>query len=109
MIRKISYLVLASFFFSSCGFKTPLHDARNIYRQLERQSRAQTPPDYYGQAKPASFSPLGSEGVKGFSGTESDNRGHEGPSDKSHYIIIGTLAGLALVAGIVIPIVLLKK
>ncbi len=110
MIKKISVLILVTFFFSSCGFHTQVHDARNIYRQL-KENAATTPPEYYAQAKPASFSgdsiPDLDNYPKGSKATESDSRdGHE---KKTQYILIGTLAGLALVAGIVIPIVLLKK
>lgn len=109
MIKKISCLLLFTFFFSSCGFHTQVHEARNIYRQL-KENTANTPPEYYAQAKPASFSPDSPDPKNihlGSKATETDSRdGHE---HKTQYIIIGTLAGLALVAGIVIPIVLLKK
>lgn len=110
MIKKISLLLLVAFGLSSCGFKTPIHDARNVYRQLKQNNESLTPPEYYGQAQPASFSPedAGEAGeIHGSKATETDSRdGHE---HKTQYILIGTLAGLALVAGIVIPIVLLKK
>ncbi len=109
VIKKISVLLLVAFFFSSCGFHTQVHDAKNIYRQL-KENTASTPPEYYAQAQPANFSPDSSsnpENIHGSHATETDSRdGHE---HKTQYIIIGTLAGLALVAGIVIPIVLLKK
>lgn len=111
MIKKTSFLLLLIFTLSSCGFRTPIHDARNIYHQLDEKSKGMTPPEYYGQAKPAGFSPEASSDSESPSfaskATESDSRdGHE---KKSQYIIIGTLAGLALVAGIVIPVVLLKN
>lgn len=110
VIKKISVFVLATFIFSSCGFRTQIHDAHNVYRQL-KENAASSPPEYYAQAEPASFSPENlpdTENISsGLKATQSDTRdGHE---KKTQYILIGTLAGLALVAGIVIPIVLLKK
>lgn len=110
MIKKISLLLLLSFGLTSCGFRTPIHDARNVYRHLDQKSKGMTPPEYYGEAKPANFSPDSSSDSEdsGLSSkaTQSDSR--DGHDKKSQYIIIGTLAGLALVAGIVIPIVLIK-
>ncbi len=110
VIKKISLFLLFPFLFTACGFRTPVHDARNIYRQL-KENNASSPPEYYAQAQPASFSPDSEADSSSLpfasKATESDSRdGHE---KKTQYILIGTLAGLALVAGIVIPIVLLKK
>ncbi len=110
MIKKISCLLLFTFFFSSCGFHTQIQDARNIYHKL-KENTADTPPEYYAQAKPASFSPdsvSDSENIhSGSKATETDPRdSHE---HRTQYILLGTLAGVALIAGIIIPIVVLKK
>lgn len=109
MIKKISFLILGCFLLTSCGFHTQIQDARNVYHKL-KENASETPPEYYAKAKPASFSPdsiSDSDNTHpGSKATESDSRdGHE---HKTQYIIIGTLAGVALVAGIVIPLVIIK-
>ncbi len=111
LIKKISALVLFVFLFSSCGFHTQIQDARNIYHQL-KENTSDTPPEYYAKAKPASFSPDSTSDsdniMKGASkATETDTR--DSHDHKTQYILLGTLAGVALIAGIVIPIVVLKK
>jgi len=110
VIKKISFVLLLTFLFPACGFHTQIQDAQNVYRKL-KENTSETPPEYYSHVKPASYSPdSSSEGGSSHLGnqaTESDTKdSHE---HKTQYVLIGTLAGLALVAGIVIPIVVLKK
>jgi hypothetical protein len=102
-MRALSFFTLSLFLFTSCGFQHPVQTALHSYKK-------QTPPEYYAQAHPASYSPgEGSLIPMKNSATETDSQQGETKGERHTVAIIGTLAGLMVVAGVVTPIVLLHK
>jgi len=101
-MRILSLVVLTSFLLASCGFKHPVQTAM-------RAKPTATPSEFYGQARPASFSPSSSSPFPGQQKAESgDSTFPETKSEKTHVAVIGVLAGLLVVAGTVVPIVLTR-
>jgi hypothetical protein len=101
-MKKITLLVLFAFFFPACGMQHPIQTATH-YRTL-------TPPEYYSQTHPASFSPSPERNFSPNTGNEEvENTIPETKGDRLNVALIGILAGLAAVAGTVVPIVVLKK
>lgn len=100
-MRTLSFFVLCLFLVSGCGFQHPVQTALHQYKH-------QTPPEYYAQAHPASFTP-GSENLipTKNAATETESQGGETKGEKHTVAIIGTIAGVLVVAGIVTPLVLL--
>jgi hypothetical protein len=96
-MRTISLSILFLFLLSACGMQHPAQTAYHNYRH------PQTPPEFYSQAVPASFSPTGSNRAE-----SSDSTFPETKSEKRHVAVIGVLAGLLVVAGAVVPIVLTR-
>ena len=94
-IKMISLFSLL-FFFSHCAYGPSMHSSYRSY-----QNTQQKPLEYYSQVKPASFTAQPK--------SEPDELRPDTKGDKARNVIIGTLAGLALVAGIVVPVLVLKK
>jgi len=88
VIKKIALVVLLCLPLQACG----MH-ARAVKTTQEFYSKL-TPPEYYGNVKTVA--------------TESDQRVPETKEDRMNVALIGTLAGLVAVAGVVVPLVLLK-
>ncbi len=76
----------------------PVQTARSYYK------KQMTPPEYYSKIRPVSFSP-----TSGSAASESDSTIPETKNDRMNVALIGILAGAVVVAGIVVPIVLLNK
>src|SRR4030095_2990933 len=101
-MKIFSTAVLILFLLSSCGFKHPVQTARF------HSTPASTPAEYYGSATPASFTTPSASPFPGKQRAESgDSTFPETKSDHTQIAIIGVIAGLLVVAGIVVPIVLL--
>jgi len=96
-MRKISLGLLFLFLLNACGMQHPVQTA------YHNAQRPQTPPEFYSQATPASFSPTGSNRAE-----SSDSTFPETKSEKHHAAVIGVLAGVLVVAGAVVPIVLTR-
>src|SRR4030095_4158462 len=98
-MRIFSTAILILFFLASCGFKHPV--------QTAKLKPAHTPSEFYSTAVPASFSPSSPSPFPGKQKAESDTTFPETKSERTHIAVIGVLAGLLVVAGIAVPIVLL--
>lgn len=82
----------------------PVQTASRFYQH-------QTPPEYYSQARPAGFSPDSETPnlLKGGNREEVENTFPEHKSERLNVALIGVLAGLVTVAGVVVPLVVLNK
>ena len=101
-MRFLSFLILSVFLITSCGFQHPVQTAIHQYKH-------QTPPEYYSQAHPASYSGEGESLISGKnSATETDSQQGETKGERHTVAIFGTLAGLLVVAGVVTPLLILK-
>ncbi len=89
MIKKFALLLLLCLPLQACGLHAKaVKTTQDFYSKL-------TPPEYYGNVKTVA--------------TESDQRGQpETKEDRLNVALIGTLAGIIAVAGVVVPLVLLK-
>ncbi|MBL7684413.1 MAG: hypothetical protein JNK65_00030 [Deltaproteobacteria bacterium] len=98
---KAIALFLLLTFVSACGFQHPVQTA------LQSQKRSSTPSEYYSQARPASYDPAAGMRVQGQGSSESTFPETKG--ERSHLVWIGIVAGIVSVAGVVVPLVLLKN
>jgi len=101
-MRFLSLLVLSVFLLSACGFRHPVQTAL-------QKAQHQTPPEYYSQARPATYTPDPNSPlpIKN-AASESDTQHGESKGERHTVAIIGTLAGLLVVAGVVTPLLILK-
>ncbi len=99
MFKKILLSALVLIQFSACGVSR-----QSSTGPLKPKSMV-TPWEYYQKARPAV---LGSEEEVKIQKAEVHTMGEDTSSDKTHYIIIGTIVGVAVIGGTVAGLMLAK-
>ncbi len=99
MFKKIFLSVLVLIQFTACGA------SRQSATGPIKPKPMVTPWEYYQKAKPAV---LGSEEEVKIQNAEVHTMGEDTGSDKTHYIIIGTIVGVSVIGGTVAGLMLAK-
>lgn len=111
-MKLFSLLFFILFFAQACALPQSFKSAhrRSVLKPTEKKNaQFLSPEEYYQNIEPVRFSGPGFESWSRRSGMEVDNQLPEDKSEKRQAIVMGVLAGIALVAGVTVPIILLTK
>ncbi len=105
-MKILSFFVLVLFFFATaCGVNRPVQSSKNLELPL-------TPYQYYSHTIPVGY-PSAAQATSWkpphSSPAEFENAIPETKSERRNVAIIGVLAGLLAVGGVVVPLVLINK